>query len=263
MKKAFSPVHIALAAGTMTVLATMTAWAAQLTKDGAKSLALEHAGLKAEDVTFAETDMDMEDNQLTYEIKFVTKDYQTYNYEILAADGTIWSIKYEAGPSSLPQKNKKTSVTSERAKEIALSHAGRKAEDVTFVKTETEYDDGRLEYELEFVTADKKEYEYEISGSTGAVISFEYDAANSLIHTESTGTGQAYPISGVNSAKEAALKQAGLKPGDVVWGAVKADYDDGRLVYEGNFYHGTLEYEFEIDAASAALTEWDVDSIYD
>ena len=67
----------------------------------------------------------------------------------------------------------------------------------------------------------------------------------------------------MEAAKAAALKQAGLKSGDVTWGQVKTDYDDGRLIYEGEFFHGTLEYEFEIDGVSGMIIGWDVDSIYD
>ena len=49
----------------------------------------------------------------------------------------------------------------------------------------------------------------------------------------------AIPSSGVTmeSAKVTALKMAGLTSENVRWGKVKQDYEDGRLVYEGEFYY--------------------------
>lgn len=56
----------------------------------------------------------------------------------------------------------------EEAKEAALKHAGLTAAEVTFIKEELDYDDGRTEYDIEFVTSTTK-YEYEISADDGAV----------------------------------------------------------------------------------------------
>ena len=74
---------------------------------------------------------------------------------------------------------------------------------------------------------------------------------------------QAPSQEGIDRAKAAALAAAGLEDSQVTWGRVKADYDDGRTVYEGKFFYGSLEYEFEVDAAEGIVTEWDVESIYD
>ncbi|MBS4913773.1 MAG: PepSY domain-containing protein [Veillonella sp.] len=40
---------------------------------------------------------------------------------------------------------------------------------------------------------------------------------------------------------------------------VHPDFEDGRKVYEGKIYFNGVEYEFEIDAATGQVTEWDVD----
>jgi uncharacterized membrane protein YkoI len=261
MKRTFAAACTALTAGTMAALMAVNTPAAQITEDKARSIALENAGQKEEDVTFAKATTDMEDGQLVYEIKFVTADYQKYDYDILAADGMILTIEYDAQPAKATHNSRKTTISQDRAKEISLAHAGQKEENVTFTKTEADRDDGRLEYEFEFVDGEKKEYQYEINGSTGAIIGWKYDAKNYLAST--SGSTQKAAISNVEAAKAAALKQAGLKSGDVTWGQVKTDYDDGRLIYEGEFFHGTLEYEFEIDGVSGMIIGWDVDSIYD
>ena len=67
----------------------------------------------------------------------------------------------------------------------------------------------------------------------------------------------------LEQAKEKALAQAGLSASQVRYLNAKQDRDDGRTVYEGSFYYNEMEYEFEIDAATGNVTEWDVESIYD
>ena len=64
-------------------------------------------------------------------------------------------------------------------------------------------------------------------------------------------------------AKAAALEAAGLKESQVRGLRIHTDRDDGRTVYEGKFFYNDLEYEFEVDAASGRVTDWDVESIYD
>ena len=68
------------------------------------------------------------------------------------------------------------SVTKEQAQEIALKDAGIAAEDAAWILTKTDYEHGRLVYEVEFITKDYAEYDYEISAESGVILSFDYDA---------------------------------------------------------------------------------------
>lgn len=255
MKKRFTIAGIGLVAGALLVMMTMNVFAAHITEDKAKTIALENAGLKAEEVAFTKAKLDHEDGKIIYEVEFLTNDYKEYEYEINAADGLILSIDCEMKTAySWDTSVNPASATVEQAKEAAIAHAGQTTETATVVKAETDYDDGRLIYEIEFYTADGKWYEYEITGA-GAVAEWKYDASKYSIWKAA-----AQPL---EDAKAAALKRAGLSAADVRWGKVEADYDDGRLIYEGKFYYGTWEYEFEIDAATGAVVDWEVESIYD
>lgn len=151
-------------------------------------------------------------------------------------------------------------ITLEQAKETALKHAGLKADAVTFAKAEQDYENGKLVYEVEFVTNDGGkvvEYDYEIDAATGSVVSYDYDAENYVSATGATTV----------SVDEATAKQTVLNkvPGATAaniyeW---KLDFDDGRWEYDGKIVYNLMEYDFTVDASSGAVTEWGVESIFD
>lgn len=61
-------------------------------EDSAKSIALNHAGFSAVDVTHLKSKFDIEDGQAVYEVEFY-KDGREYDYTLNASDGTI--IEYD------------------------------------------------------------------------------------------------------------------------------------------------------------------------
>lgn len=74
----------------------------------------------------------------------------------------------------LPTQAAPTRITAEEAEAIALSHAGIAAEQVSYMRTEFDYDDGRPEYDIEFYS-DGWEYDYEIHAETGEILSWDKD----------------------------------------------------------------------------------------
>lgn len=168
-----------------------------------------------------------------------------------------------------------TMISEEKAKEIALAHAGLTADQVTFVKSGIDREDGRKEYDIEFYTKDRKEYDYEIDPYTGEVLNYDYDAeyhtqasesANGTAATNGTdtangtGTTDSKTIT-TDEAKQIALsKIPGATDKDIR--EFKSEYDNSKLQYEGKIYYDKKEYEFEIDGSNGAILEWDVESIY-
>ena len=65
-------------------------------------------------------------------------------------------------------------ISEEKAQEIALKHAGLKADQVTGIRVKYDVDDGVPEYEVEF-RYDGWEYEYEIHAETGDIRSYDRD----------------------------------------------------------------------------------------
>ena len=165
-------------------------------------------------------------------------------------------------------------VDLEGAKAAALADAGLKAEDVTFFKTESDWDDGRQIYEIEFYTSDGTEYDYEINAAGGQVISCDFDAEHNGKRTQagrqkaSQGNSAGETSASADEitqdeAKAIALEAAGLGESQVSRIRIHRDRDDGRTVYEGSFGSGETEYEFEISASDGRILEWDRESIYD
>lgn len=153
-------------------------------------------------------------------------------------------------------------VTLEQAKQTALKHAGKTASEVTFVKAHKDFDDGRWEYEIEFIVSSGNgylEYDYEIDASTGKILSYDYDAENySPVPGENTGSTS---ISEATAKKTALARVPGATTANLR--EFKRDLDDGRLEYEGKIIYNGMEYEFTIDASTGAIVEWDVESIHD
>ena len=143
-----------------------------------------------------------------------------------------------------------SAVTLDQAKAIALKDAGFTESQVTIVRARQDYDDGRLEYEIEFYK-DNVEYDYEIDAATGKILSRDYDA-------EGYAPAQTGNAMSMDKAKQLVLNQV---PGATVNNIVqfKLDYDDGRQMYEGKLFYNGLEYEFEMDAVTGMFYEWEID----
>lgn len=58
------------------------------------------------------------------------------------------------------------------------------------------------------------------------------------------------------AAKAAALKDAGIDEKDVLAISIHKEYDDGRMLYEGEIIYGNTDYDFEIDAQTGDILEW-------
>ena len=153
------------------------------------------------------------------------------------------------------------SITAERAKEIALNHAGLTASQVTFARADLDRDDGRLVYDVEFYTSDYKEYDYEIDASTGAVLSYDYDAEHYSRPSNGGSTSTGAAISEARAREIALAQVSGAADSNIR--KVELDRDDGRLQYEVKIVYNNMEYDFDIDASTGTILSRDVESVWD
>ena len=220
----------------------------------AKSIALNHAGLSASDVTFVRSVLEYDNGRAEYEVEF-WKDNVEYDYEIDASTGNILSADRDIEGYTIPQQSQSSNdIGVEQAKTIALNHAGVSASNASFVFAQLDYENGRRVYEVEFYSG-STEYDYEIDAADGSVLSYDYDAERYTPQQSQTSNDI-----GVEQAKTVALNHAGVAASDAVFVHAKLDYDDGRRVYEVEFYSGSTEYDYEIDAASGDVLSYDYDA---
>ncbi len=67
----------------------------EITLDEAKNIALEHAQLNENDVTFTKTQMDTDDGKQVYDIDFIYNN-EEYDYEIAVSNGEVISYSKES-----------------------------------------------------------------------------------------------------------------------------------------------------------------------
>ena len=86
-------------------------------------------------------------------------------------------------------------------------------------------------------------------------------AAQTTASAQTTAAAQQNVI-GDAKAKQIALDRvSGAKESDLT--KFHLETDDGRQVYEGEIRYNDKEYDFEIDAISGDVVNWEEDSIYD
>ncbi|MFV0519493.1 MAG: PepSY domain-containing protein [Lachnospirales bacterium] len=231
----------------------------------AKEIALTHAGQNEADVTFIKSKIDNEDGRKVYDVEFYVGNVE-YDYEIDSATGDVVSFdsdieSYGANTTSNNESTTtstdSTSIDETRAKEIALTHAGQNEADATFIKSKIDSEDGRKVYDVEFYVGNI-EYDYEIDSATGDVVSFDSDIEN-YNSTTATTSGDGTVID-ETSAKEIALTHAGLNESDVNFIKFEIDYEDGIQVYDIEFNVGRTEYNYELDAQTGDIREYDMDN---
>lgn len=249
--------------------APQTAQAEYIGIDAAKTIALEAAGVSESAAVFSTAGLDRQNGTDYYAVDF-TANGRTYAYDIDAVTGVIidssegQSQPAQAtdggasadGTNSSANTSQSTdgsaAITEDQAREIALADAGLTAEEVTFLKTQLDRDDGRLVYDVEFYTADYTEYDYEIDAADGTVLSSDFDAEGYTAPADSATAITA------DQAKEIALAEVPGATVDDIY-EFELDRDDGRLEYEGAIWYDGTEYEFTIDGYSGAIRSWEAD----
>ena len=181
-------------------------------------------------------------------------------------------------------------LTIEEARELALADAGT-SEGAADVSREARSEDNVIwVYEFRFRT-EEAQYEYKINANTGEVRSmvketFVYPSQEpSMPVLESAPPAESAPAPqastavqpsaaprpaqsaaptadvGVEQAKAAALKDAGVSSAQATFTKAERDYEGGKLVYDIEFITTTHEYDYKIVAATGAVYSRDVEAL--
>lgn len=162
----------------------------------------------------------------------------------------------------------------EAAKAVALEDAGLSASQVSFTTTGLDRQGDTEYYAIDFTSGDSS-YEYDIDAISGRVIECRVSQgtvaaaqpqASAQPQTTAapgnsqTGIQSSGELIGEQAARDAALEHAGLSDSQVTFLKTKLDREDGRQVYEVEFYtQDYKEYDYEIDALTGEIRSYDYD----
>lgn len=169
---------------------------------------------------------------------------------------TLTGYRYNAA-ASIPQQSSQQQtqmIPMEEAQEAALKAADIVAADADISATTLSEVAGVACYKVEFTSG---EYAYTINAETGAVMemsSQEQNAQASGTQTETTDPAAPAPAQNATgtgtvdeaAAQKIALEHAGVKAADATITKSKLDYEDGRQVYDIEWYAGGAKYDYEI-----------------
>ena len=165
-----------------------------ISKNEVKDVVAANMNVSSGDLYFESIDFEFDNSVYEVEVYYQNRDYE---YKIDAKDGKIIytdfnttdSITNDNSSNSNNNNNNSNandstnngnnattaSITVEEAKNIALTNANLTEDAVQFLRTEQEYDDGVLVYEIDFTSGDY-EYDYKINANTGDVVSYDRDS---------------------------------------------------------------------------------------
>ena len=200
-----------------------------ITLSEAKKIALDDAGCK-DKVSFTEETL-------------VSGGIKTPYYRLVFADAkTQWTYRIDAVLGNVLEKQQKEIVTTdfislEEAKKIALEDAGldEATQKIVFTREELSRNQGKPCYLLEFYTG-TNQYLYQIDAKSGSII-----YAGKFIT--------------LSEAKKIALKDAGLDEATqkIVFTREELNRNQGKPCYLLEFYTGTNQYLYQIDAKSGSI----------
>lgn len=156
-----------------------------------------------------------------------------------------------ASSTDAVQESVSGEISEEEAKAIALQNAQVVSEEVTAIRVKRDIDDGIPVYDVEFY-AQNKEYDYEIQAADGAILSVDYDVEEEF----QTNTSAAGIISEVE-AKQIILNKIPEATEQNIY--IRLDTDDRIQEYEGEVVINNTKYEFEINAQTGEITNWEQD----
>lgn len=209
----------------------------KISKDKAKSAALSRAGVDDSAVKkWTKVQLDGDE----WDVEFKT---ETAKYEVEVNAYTAEILSFET------EEIVRTRISEEKAKSVALKRAKVSSSDVK-EWTKVWLDDD--EWDVEFKT-EKYRFEVEINAYTGKVKDFEKKKLPAV-------GAAAIQLS---KAKEIALNhaksQVDLSGKKVKYTKAKLERDDGMLLYEIDFRCKGIEFEYEIDANTGEILDWDMD----
>lgn len=181
----------------------------------------------------------------------------------LAAIAVCGALAISGVSFSMSQADASTSaalIGMGKGADIALSDAGLKENQVNGLTAKYRTENGVSFYTVTF-TSDSYTYEYRVNAVDGSILQADRNAVTQEAETGTTTGSQTTTTKKITKAKakSIALKHAGVSASKATFVKAKLDYEDGRRVYEIEFYSGNTEYDYEILASNGKIISYDKD----
>lgn len=238
-----------------------------ITTESAMYLSASSQKIDSGEVTFTSVALN-EGDESKYAVEFVHDGY-VYNVDVNAETGEINGEQKEEITTTEESDVTANDIGREAAIKAAFEKAGfaeLTANDVERLLVKLDRDNGKVEYEIDFIY-NGTEYEVEILASNGSILDFEKEPADKDDYRDDDYDDDDEKVN-VNSgdyiskdeAVALALAHAQLGAEDIKGLRVKLERDDGKLQYEIEFYSASTEYDYDIDATSGAILNFDRDA---
>lgn len=176
--------------------------------------------------------------------------------EAAVQSGEVYDDRDDRIDDQQDDRNEAANTDQAAALQTALKDVGVNEADASRIRVTMDRDDGMLVYEVRFDAAEV-EYDYEIDAESGRIISTDVERWDDDDRDDRNRTANAnVAVSRDEAVKTALGKVSGATEKDV---RIELDYDDGRYRYEGDIIYNGIEYDFEIDADSGRILEWEED----
>ena len=236
-------------------------------EEAALAIALEHAGVTLDQLSWYEICLDFDDGIWVYEVEFVVGNTE-YEYEINAITGEIikFETEFEDDPHGAPPVTERPTqqpgsnfLSEDEIKAIVFNHAGVNANDVREFEIELDDEHGIWVYEVEF-KAGNIEYDYVVNAVTGEIIKSETEVDDDPTAAPGTPRPTAQPTQQPGSEflsedeiRAIVFNHAGVNANDVREFEIELDDEDGIWVYEVDFKAGNIEYDYVVNAVTGAI----------
>ena len=236
-------------------------------EEAALAIALEHAGVTLDQLSWYEICLDFDDGIWVYEVEFVVGNTE-YEYEINAITGEIikFETEFEDDPHGAPPVTERPTqqpgsnfLSEDEIKAIVFNHAGVNANDVREFEIELDDEHGIWVYEVEF-KAGNIEYDYVVNAVTGEIIKSETEVDDDPTAAPGTPRPTAQPTQQPGSEflsedeiRAIVFNHAGVNANDVREFEIELDDEDGIWVYEVDFKAGSIEYDYVVNAVTGAI----------
>ena len=142
-------------------------------------------------------------------------------------------------------------ISGDEALAIALDNASVPEPNAYNVKVERDGDNGIPIWDIEFET-EYGDYDFEVTISGGRIVGADYEVDEEWLDRLSRHGGG--PLSAGQAQDIVAVKAP-----DASSFLIREEHSDGRLCYEGEAYGDDIKYEFELDAATGVIYDWNAD----